>query len=248
MKKVLVVGIIVLFLSVSVTPSIGISNNEDTTPPVTTHSFNGIEGENGFYISDVEVTLNATDDMSGVNITYYELDMGEEVIYSEPFMIIGHGWHVLLYRSIDNAGNEESWKCEYIEIDLIPPEIELHWTKLENKSIKFEPYLYDEGSGFYKVEFLIDNISMYTAYGGDMFEWIWTPNSSGWHLASGIVYDKAGHSTRDDILININSYNTMVKESNQINLKIKLINMYYLFLEQFPLLERLLNVLRWNIE
>ena len=39
-KNGLVVGVILLFIGVAVQPSIGLSNNNDTTPPVTTHTLN----------------------------------------------------------------------------------------------------------------------------------------------------------------------------------------------------------------
>ena len=202
-KKGLVVGIIALFIGLVFIPSFNaISNFEDSTPPVTNISLNGTMSEFGIFTSDVEVTLNATDDMSGVNVTYYRLDIGELDTYIEPFMVTGHAWHVLAYWSVDNAGNIENTKFVYIEIDLIPPEIELYWNKLDNKSVIFEPYIVDLGSGIDKVEYYIDNNLKYTAYSGD-FCWLWTPNNTGRFLVSGVVYDRAGYSARDDIYINI---------------------------------------------
>ncbi|GAH74151.1 unnamed protein product, partial [marine sediment metagenome] len=50
--------------------------DKDTTPPVTTCALDG-EKEGDVYISSVTVTLNATDDMSGVNYTMYCVDRGE---------------------------------------------------------------------------------------------------------------------------------------------------------------------------
>ncbi|MBA7636884.1 hypothetical protein ES703_44512 [subsurface metagenome] len=73
-KEGLVVAVILLFVSVSVVPSTGNRISfDDITPPVTTCTLNPPEpnGNNSWYVSDVEVTLNATDDMSGVNTTYW---------------------------------------------------------------------------------------------------------------------------------------------------------------------------------
>lgn len=46
-------------------------SRDDTTPPVTTLSFDPPtpDGLNGWYVSNVTITLNATDNQSGVNVT-----------------------------------------------------------------------------------------------------------------------------------------------------------------------------------
>ena len=51
---------------------------DDTTPPVTTHSLDPPEpdGWNGWYVSDVNVTLTATDDESGVKEIKYCVNRG----------------------------------------------------------------------------------------------------------------------------------------------------------------------------
>jgi hypothetical protein len=62
-RKCLAIGIILLFVGVAINPITGISSNrDDTTPPVTTISFNPPEpdGENGWYVSNVTVILNAS--------------------------------------------------------------------------------------------------------------------------------------------------------------------------------------------
>ena len=43
----------------------------DTTPPTTTLSLVGSQGGIGWYVSDVTVTLDATDDLTSVATTYY---------------------------------------------------------------------------------------------------------------------------------------------------------------------------------
>jgi len=206
--KTIALGIVVLFIVIVVTPAIGclqiqenflsgnqinkyiLLNENDTTPPVTNISLKGNMSQHGIFTSDVEVTLNATDDLSGINVTYYRLDAGKLNIYIEPFIVTGHGWHTLCYWSVDNAGNVEKTKFANIEIDLIPPYIELHYYRLENNSIVFEPFIYDEGSGVYKVDFYIDDKLMHTSY-DPIFEWIWTPNIAGIYIASCIAYDRA---------------------------------------------------------
>ena len=65
-----------LFLGVAVAPSVVA---DDTTPPVTTISLNppAPNGDNGWYVTNITVTLNATDDESGVKVTYYAIDGGQ---------------------------------------------------------------------------------------------------------------------------------------------------------------------------
>ena len=86
---------------------------EDITPPETTCILSGTM-EGGVYISDVLVTLNATDDFSGIATTMYNLDDALWVNYVEPFLVTANGNHSLLFYSIDNAGNiEEEKTCEF---------------------------------------------------------------------------------------------------------------------------------------
>ena len=81
----------------------------DTTPPVTTATLEGdLSGD--VYISDVTVTLTATDDNSGVNYTKYKVDGGAWMTYTDPFVVSGNGEHTVAFYSVDNAGNVETEK------------------------------------------------------------------------------------------------------------------------------------------
>ena len=129
-KKGVAVSVILLFVSVSVVPSTGNRVSfDDITPPVTTCTLNPPEpnGNNSWYVSDVEVTLNATDDMSGVNRTEYRINNGSVKTYTEPFNVSQDREHTLEYRSIDNAGNVEDWKSVEFKIDQTGPEVDIVW-------------------------------------------------------------------------------------------------------------------------
>jgi hypothetical protein len=93
----------------------------DTTPPETTISLNGTLGFEGWYVSDVTVTLSATDDISGVAETAYSFDGVTWITYTEPFTITTEGIITVYYNSTDNAGNVEATECEVIKIDKTPP-------------------------------------------------------------------------------------------------------------------------------
>ena len=87
----------------------------DTTPPVTTCTLTGTM--NGtVYISDVTVTLTATDDGSGVNYTRYKLDDSDWAAYTVPFVVSANGAHTVLFYSVDIAGNQEAQKTSTFTI------------------------------------------------------------------------------------------------------------------------------------
>ena len=62
------------------------------------------------YNSAVQVTLNPTDNLSGVQNTYYSLDGGASTTYSGAFNVTALGSHSVKFHSVDYAGNVESTK------------------------------------------------------------------------------------------------------------------------------------------
>jgi len=164
-KKGVVVAVILLFVSVSVIPSTGNRVSfDDITPPVTTCTLNPPEpnGNNSWYVSDVEVTLNATDDMSGVNRTEYRIMGGTIYTYTEPFNVTDEGALTVEYRSIDYAGNVEDWKSVEFKIDQTPPTIDLTWESYEEDVILFTAWCDDTTSGMERVEFYLNDVLLFT--------------------------------------------------------------------------------------
>ncbi|MCX2817778.1 PKD domain-containing protein [Haladaptatus sp. F3-133] len=72
----------------------------DTTPPTTTHDVDQQDGS-------AEVSLDATDDGSGVETTYYRIDGGSWQTYNGPFTLTTTGERTVEYYSEDSVGNEE---------------------------------------------------------------------------------------------------------------------------------------------
>jgi hypothetical protein len=136
-RKCVAVGIILLFIGAGVIPSTGmvLLFDDDTTPPVTTCSFDPAEpdGENGWYVGSVTVFLNATDDDSGVNVTNYRVDCASWETYTEPFLLEKQGAGVVIeYYSVDNAGNVEPVKNRSIDRDTTKPIMDLYYNLIGN--------------------------------------------------------------------------------------------------------------------
>ncbi|MBU4340311.1 MAG: PxKF domain-containing protein [Euryarchaeota archaeon] len=100
----------------------------DTTPPVTVANLTGSISNNGWYISNVQVSLMATDNEggSGVNKTEYSFDGANWSTYTVPLTVTNEGTTSVYYSSTDNAGNVESAKNRSISIDKTPPQVTIN--------------------------------------------------------------------------------------------------------------------------
>lgn len=102
----------------------------DTVPPDTTPTWKGLEGRNGWWRSDVQVTLTARDATSGVAATYHSpytvCDWWGRCstqwnLYTNPILLKGEGVHTLQFYSVDVAGNPEGVQSIEVRIDHTPP-------------------------------------------------------------------------------------------------------------------------------
>ena len=96
----------------------------DSTPPETLALLSGTKGNENWYLSDVIVSLEATDNSDGKGVSYsvYSLDGEHWNEYSQPLSFTSEGKHKLYFLSHDNAGNEESIRTVEFSIDKTPPE------------------------------------------------------------------------------------------------------------------------------
>jgi hypothetical protein len=88
----------------------------DNIPPVTTITLSGNLQQNGNYNGPVLVSISATDNASGVAVTYYVIDSGPFQTYSGPVYAYLPGYHQVTAYSVDVAGNVESYVFSYFEI------------------------------------------------------------------------------------------------------------------------------------
>lgn len=145
----------------------------ENTPPVTEIKLDGTEN-NGWFSSDVTVTLSATDNMSGVNKTEYSMgDSGEWITYTSPVAITMEGTCTIKYRSTDKAGNIEDIKQQTIQIDKTAPEMEVGFDPVSKKYIIH----------------VLDTIS------GPQVKEITVNNTSGNEVTEYLLEDKAGNIT-----------------------------------------------------
>ena len=90
----------------------------DVTPPNINLIFPPLDGKNGWYISEVDVVVNATDAISGLDSTAGSMDEGATW---NPFPIhISDGVYPVAARARDLAGNETT-VSDVIHVDTVPP-------------------------------------------------------------------------------------------------------------------------------
>jgi hyaluronate lyase len=123
----------------------------DQLPPVTTTEVMGTTGQNGWYVTDAHVTLNAEDSQSGVALTEYSLTVVQSpklttvteatydgssgagttaptqgyVPYSGP-ITLGEGVYSVGYRSKDRSGNYEIERQITVKVDHTVPVFQLN--------------------------------------------------------------------------------------------------------------------------
>lgn len=97
-------------------PTIKIDTVRPTTNPP---SYNGTF-RNGWWVSNVSVSLSAMDATSSVSATYYGVDDGVFQL-GNSFQITTDGVHIIHYYSVDAACNQEAVQDAQVRIDKTPP-------------------------------------------------------------------------------------------------------------------------------
>jgi len=209
----------------------GLRDDNDTTPPATTISFNPPipNGLNGWYVSNVLVTLNATDNESGVNRTYCSL-LPPGKVYTEPILVSQDGVYFIYYLSVDNAGNVELPKCAAIKIDKTQPTIITNYTWGGNfwdgYWICVTCTYFDTMSGIGRVEFYFNGVLELTVT-GTVPTYVWNfsyaplPNV----IIKVIAYDNAGWNSSAE-LTNTYTIQSQDRFTHSLILRHQIINLF----------------------
>ncbi|MEF8874832.1 MAG: PHD finger domain-containing protein, partial [Candidatus Thermoplasmatota archaeon] len=174
----------------------------DKEPPDTEVVLTGEEGDNDWFVSQVEVELEAEDGLSGVDYTEYRKDGNEWRGYSGPIILENSGVHEIEYYSADNLGNEEPVNSVEVKIDLDPPAVELIKPEPSGENdwyleeVDLELSAEDENSDVDRIEYRINERDWH-AYDAPI-----TLNESGTNLFEYRSFDEAGNEER---------YNTEIK-------------------------------------
>jgi len=130
----------------------------DIIPPVSFIELAGTHGLNGWFTSDVVVTITAEDNPggSGVQSIEWSPDMAQTwYTYSGPFTIQEEGISNLLVRATDNAGNKEFQPTiTEVKIDKTPPVVQVwtdqtEYTRVQPFVVHYEGYDPLPGSGLW---------------------------------------------------------------------------------------------------
>ncbi len=122
------------------------NESQDLIPPVSSSTLSGLMGKEGFFRSNVSLTLSAEDmvvpghenETSGVLSIQYSLDGQGYQIYSTatPINITQEGTHEISFFVTDKAGNSEQPKTISFVIDKTAPEINFQFN-LNSKDLEF---------------------------------------------------------------------------------------------------------------
>ena len=126
----------------------------DTITPVLDLSITGTSGMNGWYVTAVEISAVATDDGSGLAIFEASANGGAWAAYTAP-LAFSDGGHSYQFRATDNAGNLFEVPIQGINVDTIPPAIDLPpaWRLGDNAMFKLQ----DNGSGLAGLRLVIED-------------------------------------------------------------------------------------------
>ncbi len=164
----------------------------DLGAPESTAVLTGSEGEEDWFVSSVEVEIEASDPVSGASAIYYSINEGAWTIYDGKFTIDSEGVFLIRHYARDEAGNVEGPSSLDVKVELGPP----------TTSLSLDGTL---GQGGWYVSILQGNLSATDSLSGvaetfyrlDDSEWLESATSleigDGKHVLDYYSVDRAGN-------------------------------------------------------
>ncbi len=189
-------------------------------PPVTTASATGTEGEDGWFVSSVLVSLSAEDE-SGIAETRCSVDGDAYARYESAFELQFDGVHTVQFYSVDMESNHEPVQETTVKIDTAAPTvIELRLVDAEDLSSGEAAVTWtcsDVVSGIDKYEISLDGQAPHTylvdlvyeegtqAYASTLLEQmhVYPDLEEGSHTVELVAYDNAGNSVSETITFTV---------------------------------------------
>jgi hypothetical protein len=192
MKRLLSIGIVLLFIGMSIPSSLG--NNMEYSYSTTKFdedginiTINGTLGNNGWYISCVIITFSIGPNVGEV---WYQINGEGWYKYTGYFYleICEDGFYEFCVKYKDITGNI-SIECINFKIDQTPPSIALK-KKIGCNKVEFLAHVHDETSGVNRVEFYLGN-ELQKNVTNPPYTWIYEGIIN--NQVTAIVYDNAGN-------------------------------------------------------
>ncbi|MCW4017020.1 MAG: PKD domain-containing protein [Candidatus Bathyarchaeota archaeon] len=153
----------------------------DKSHPASLINLNGVVGNEGWFTSDVTVTVYASDAISEVDRIEYSLDNQVWNTYSTPVTIASEGNLLIYYRSVDKAGNVEDTKTETCKLDKTAPvgsvAINENTAYVNSVYVTLTLSTYDPASGVSQMRFTNDRT--------EWSSWETYSSSKSWRLLMG---------------------------------------------------------------
>ena len=182
------------------TANLSASINVDTTPPTQLLALQGTSGQNGWYVSNVQASVQATDVTSGVASSTISDNGGAA---QTGTVMLSEGIHHLQFITTDNAGNSVT-ASQTVQVDTTPPSVSLsmngtkgsnNWL-VSNAQVSFAGN--DSTSGLALLEYNVDGAGWQT-YSAPI------TITDGVHTVQGRATDYAGNQSQTSTQISVDT-------------------------------------------
>jgi hypothetical protein len=162
--------------------------------------FNGTTGQNGWYISCVNVSLVINGDVDEV---FYMVDSGSWTQYTSTFELCQSGLHTL-YWYWTFQGEESETLSIALLIDRDIPQLQLSQDRIAINKILISVEASDGTSGIDRVEFAVDGDLRYVVY-TEPYDYVLV--GFGTHQIKTTAFDTAGNSVNNTIATSLKTQN-----------------------------------------